>query len=93
MIITADSLVAQSQEPMAAKVDNEVVLLSVATGQYYGFSEPGSEVWNRIAAPTRIGPLCAALAEEFDADVETITRDVLTFLGQLAEYRLIEVSG
>jgi hypothetical protein len=93
MIITADSLVVQSQEPMAANVDDEVVLLSVATGQYYGFSELGAEVWNRIATPTHIGRLCVVLAEEFDAEVETIRRDVLTFLGQLAEYQLIEVTG
>jgi len=91
MTIAADRLVVQSQMPMAASVDNEVVLLNVAAGTYYGFSELGLEVWYRIAAPTNVGHLCAELAAEFDADMETITRDVLAFLSQLAEYRLIEV--
>lgn len=92
MTIAADSLVAQSQTPMAATVDNEVVLLNVAAGTYYGFSELGCEVWNRIAAPTKVDRLCAELAAEFDADVETITRDVVAFLDRLAEYKLIEVT-
>jgi hypothetical protein len=83
-------MVVQSHTPMAASVDNEVVLLDVAAGAYYGFSELGCEVWNRIAAPTNVGDLCAALAAEFDADIETITRDVLDFLSQLDEYRLIK---
>jgi len=92
MTISADSLVAQSETPMAASVDNEVVLLNAAAGTYYGFSEPGCEVWNRIAAPTKVGHLCAELAAEFDADLETITRDVVAFLYQLAEYKLIEIT-
>ena len=91
MSITTDSIVVQSREPLAAAVDNEVVLLSVARGQYYGFSELGSEVWKRLAGPTHIGQLCVVLGEEFDADAETIKRDVLTFLYRLAEYQLIEV--
>jgi len=93
MTIAPDSVVAQSPQPMAASVDNEVVLLNQAVGTYYGFSELGSEVWNRIAAPTNVGSLCSELAAEFDADIETITRDVVAFLSQLAEYQLIEVNG
>jgi hypothetical protein len=91
--ITGDSLVVRSCEPLVAVVDNEVVLLSVARGQYYGLDEIGSEVWNRIASPTHISQLCAALGEAFDADAETIGRDVLSFLNRLAEYELIEVTS
>jgi hypothetical protein len=91
MTIAAHTVVVQSQQPLAARVDNELVLLNVDAGTYYGFSELGSEVWNRIAAPMNVGRLCVELAAEFDVGVETVTRDVMAFLAQLAEYRLIEI--
>ena len=35
--------------------------------------------------------LCAALAKEYDANAETIERDVLALLRELARHELVEV--
>jgi hypothetical protein len=93
MDLTRDSFVTRARELLVAAVDNELVLLDTAQGKYYGIDAIGSEIWNRLEAPARIGDLCVALGTEFEADAETIERDVLCFLERLAGYQLVEVTA
>jgi hypothetical protein len=86
------SLVQWSGDPIAAPVDEEIVILSVERGTYYGLDDIGSEIWQRLETPVRVDVLCDALAAKYEGDRATIERDVLQLLESLAADGLISVS-
>lgn len=75
----------------AASLDNSAVLLDIQSGRYFEFDTVGSDIWTRIAQPRQVDALCADLAADYDASIDTIRAGVLTFLAQLADKGLIEV--
>jgi hypothetical protein len=91
--ITAESLVAWSEIPVAAEVDHEVVLMNVGRGRCYGLGETGSSVWRRLSSPIRVDDLCRELLLEYRADRDVLKRDVLALLEQMQEEGLVKVIG
>ncbi|HZX31482.1 MAG TPA: PqqD family peptide modification chaperone [Rhodocyclaceae bacterium] len=89
--ISLDSNVCRREGALSAQVDDALVLMSVENGAYYSLDAVGSDIWNRIESPVLVADLCAALQQEYDADDQTIRRDVLALLQQLAAENLIEL--
>ena len=90
--LSLTSRVRWSDDQLAATVDQEVVILSVERGSYYGLDDIGSEIWQWLANEMRVDALCASLTEKYDADKATIEHDVLELLGKLAAEGLITVA-
>ena len=81
--LTPDSRVVRSEEYITSTVDNELVMMSLEKGTYYGLDAIGSQIWENIAAPTTIDALCQKLVDEFDVDPAQCQADVLAFLNEL----------
>jgi hypothetical protein len=90
-MIAIDTIVVQDSEPVAATVDDEVVMLSVRAGAYFGLDGIGSEIWNMVREPRRVGDICRSLSEVYDVDDDTVARDVVAFLRSLLERGLVRV--
>jgi hypothetical protein len=88
-MISEDTILARDSEPIAASVGEEVFILSIRAGAYFGFNAVGSEIWKMLAQPRRVGELYAALAESFDVDLNTIAQETSVFLNALLEQGLI----
>jgi len=89
--VTIDTVLVRDSEPMPTTVDDEVVVLSVRAGAYFGFNRIGSEIWNMLAEPRRVGQILDTLAQSHEVDLDTMTRDVTQFLQTLIERRLVRV--
>jgi hypothetical protein len=89
--VTIDSVLVQDNEPRAAEVDGDVVLLSLRAGSYFGFNRVATEIWNMLVAPCRVGQIFVSLAERHDVDAEALARDVTPFLQTLLEQNLVRV--
>jgi hypothetical protein len=89
--VTVDTVLVQDSEPIPATVDDEVVLLSVRAGNYFGLNRVGSEIWNMLTEPRRVGDIFETLAQSHDVDADTMTRDVTAFLDTLIERGLVRV--
>jgi hypothetical protein len=90
--LTAKSLLSRSPDLLEATVDDETVLMSVQRGNYYGLARTAHEIWGRLATPTKLDALSAALAAEFDAPPERIAADILPFLDKLIAEGLVIVT-
>ena len=90
--LSLKSLVQWSGDPISAAVDEEIVILSVERGTYYGLDDIGSEIWQRLETPVRVDSLCDALAKKYEGDRATSERDVLQLLESLAADGLITVA-
>ena len=91
MSVGMDHVVVQDNEPIASRIDGEVVLMSMRAGTLFGLGAIGSEIWNLIQTPCRVGDICAALARDFDVDAATCERQVLEFLESLVARDLVRV--
>jgi hypothetical protein len=91
MTIRLESVVVRNDEPIAAKVDGETVILSAQAEAYFGLGAIGSDIWEMIAAPRVVSELCAKLVEEYDVDPQVCERDTIAFLTKLQQDSLIRI--
>jgi hypothetical protein len=90
-MISADTVVVRDSEPIDTTVDDEVVMLSVRAGAYFGLNGVGSEIWTMLGEPRRVGDLCAALASTYEVDEQTLVADVTRFLQVLIDRGLVRI--
>lgn len=74
-----------------AKVRDELVMMSAATGKYLGLSDVGSRVWEMIEKPMEFDAICAQLQTEFDVDPETCRTEVKAFVDELVKHQAASV--
>ena len=91
--ISTESIVNQIEDIIASDIDDEVVMMSVEKGQYYGLDSIGSRVWELIGKPIKVSELIDALLLKYDVDRETCERDVLAFLEKLHADGILKVVG
>jgi hypothetical protein len=91
--VDLNSIVVQGREQVSAEVDGEVVMMSVAQGNYYGLAGIGGRIWELIAEPRRVSEVCQALVAEYRVDRATCEADALRFLNDMADHGLIECRG
>jgi len=75
---------------LAAKVGDELVMMSAEKGNYIGLSEVGARIWELIETPQEIDALCNQLQNEYD-DVtpEACRAEVESFLNELVKHGAI----
>jgi hypothetical protein len=89
--VTADTILVQDSEPISAIVQENIVLLSIRAGAYFGLNRTGGLIWNMLIEPRRVGEIFEVLAQTHDADLDTMTRDVVEFLDTLIKRQLVRV--
>jgi hypothetical protein len=71
---------------LAAKVGDDLVMMSAKEGNYIGLNEVGSRIWELIEEPCEIDDLCAQLESEFQVSRETCVAEVQSFLKELESH-------
>lgn len=70
---------------LAAKVGDELVMMSAEKGNYIGLSDVGARIWELIATPQPLDAVCSRLLEEYDVTPEACRAEVETFLNELSK--------
>lgn len=71
---------------LAAKVGDELVMMSAEKGNYIGLSEVGARVWELIEEPQEIDAVCAQLVDEFEVAPAVCRAEVESFLNELVQH-------
>lgn len=74
---------------MAREVGEEVVLLHLASGTYFGLDPVGARIWALIGEGKTFAQICETMADEFDAPHARIEQDLQALTRQLTEQKLI----
>ncbi len=82
-------LVRKQGDWLAAKVGDELVMMSAQKGNYIGLSEVGARIWELIDRPQELDSVCAHLQREYDVPPETCRAEVETFLTELVRHGAI----
>ncbi len=89
--LTPDSFVVRSDDFITSTVDNDLVMMSLEKGVYYGLDTIGSQIWEHIAKPISIDTLCHTLTDLYEVDPTQCQADVLAFLNELLNEEMIHV--
>jgi hypothetical protein len=86
-----DDVVQVSASQVSTAVSNEIAILNLDRGMYYGLNPTGARIWECVQSPVRVREIHALLLSEYEVDAEALQRDILQLLGQLRDQGLIEV--
>jgi predicted deacylase len=74
---------------LAAKVGDELVMMSAEKGNYIGLSEVGARIWELIETPKDIDAVCTELQSEYAVTPEACRAEVESFLNELMKHGAI----
>lgn len=90
-ILTANCVVVRSEQLLGSQVENELVMIDIESGRYYGLNPVATDIWERLASPIRIADLCTDLIERYAVDSALCEKDVLSLLLQMSANGMVRV--
>lgn len=88
--IDINARIVRNQEIVSSSMDSDTVMMSIEMGEYYGTNPVGGRIWDLLEQPRTPAGICDILMEEYNVPAETCRRDVLEFIGQLFEKKLVK---
>ena len=74
---------------MSRLVDDETVLLDLASGMYFGLDGVGKQIWESVSEGDSLGETAAVIASEYEVDEAQALADVIEFASDLVERGLL----
>jgi hypothetical protein len=90
-MLTLNAIIQRNSEVIAAEVDQDLIMVSVVTGHYYGVSDVAREIWDTIEQPKRISDLVNDLTASYNIDPASCEEQTLSFLEALLNEGLLQV--
>ena len=90
-MLTPNSIIQRAPDVIAAEADQDLIMVSVATGYYYGLSDVAREIWDAIGRPKRISDLVDDLTADYQIDSISCKEQTLFFLEALLDEGLLQV--
>lgn len=72
------------------RLQDEVIIINVATGSYYSGSGTAADIWSLFAQGTSLAEAARKLASEYSCDEHDVLRDVDRCVGFLLERGLLQ---
>jgi hypothetical protein len=92
-VISNSTCVVAAGDLLASEFGDELVILNLRDGVYYGLEDVGARIWRLLQKPVSVPAIREALVAEFDVEPARCERDVRALLGELAAKGLIEIRG
>ncbi len=89
--ISLESSVVASPKQVSCEMADEVVILSLRTGEYYGLNPVAATMWNLLQQRRTVSELRDALLDEYSGVTqEQCAREVLEVLAEMVDLELVE---
>lgn len=82
----------QNPDLITADMDGEKVMMSIASGKYYGINEVGSRIWELLESPASAEEVCRNITGEFEVDEAQCRSDLMQFLGELLANDIVRIA-
>jgi hypothetical protein len=81
----------QNKKVIQSKIGDEVVMLDMDSGFYFGLNSVASIIWGKLEKPISLEEVINELLEEYNIDRQTCEYDTRLFLDQLFEKNIIKL--
>ena len=89
--ITSLTKIQQAPGVLFNQVDDDLVMMDIKSGNYFGINPVGAEIWNKMEEPITVQEIINQLLAEYDIDEETCRKETLTFIQQTLERGFLKV--
>ena len=89
--ITLETKIVQAEGLEEAMLEDQVVMMSVEKGKYFALDSVASRIWPMIERPRTVRQVCDDLLPRYEADQETVQREVLDFIEDLRRCEVIRI--
>lgn len=79
------------EQVLVRQLDDEIVILDLASESYFGLDEVGTAMWNELTSAGSIEQAYEALLALYDVEPDTLRGDMTALLQQLVEKKLLEI--
>jgi hypothetical protein len=74
-----------------AVAGDDVVMVSIDSGSYYGVTDVSREIWDALKAPVPIEGIVARLTRRYEVEPHVCETETLEFLNKMLDENLIRV--
>ena len=85
------SKVQQAPGVLFNQVDDDLVMMDIKSGNYFGINPVGAEIWNKMQGPISVQEIINQLLAEYDIDEATCRSETLAFIQQTLERGFLKV--
>ena len=91
--LNVNCIVQRDPEIIAADADQDLVMVSLASGSYYGVSHVARAIWNAIEQPKKVSDLIDDLTSAYNINRSKCEEETLSFLKDLLAEHILQVSN
>jgi hypothetical protein len=89
--LTLDAKVVVSQNQISAELNDEVIVLNLQSGIYFGLTDVAARIWSLMQQPVTCAEIAATIFEEFEMEQSQIEADVMSFIHKMKDLELVDV--
>jgi len=83
-------VVAVQEQVVSADLEDEVVILNLKDGVYYGLNPVGARIWNLLQQPRTVGEIRDIILQEYETSPQRCEEDLRRLLQEMDGRGLIE---
>jgi len=72
-------------------LDNEMIIMDMDSGKYFGLNETGAAIWTLISKHHTLGEVLKRLLEEYEVPAQQLENELRGFLKAIYEKGLVDV--
>jgi Coenzyme PQQ synthesis protein D (PqqD) len=80
-------------EIMSRQIGEEMVLLDLASGTYFGLDRVGARLWELLSENKSIAEACDVITAEYDVNDEVARFDAMALCENLIEKQLVRIAS
>lgn len=88
-----ESMITANPDVASQRLGDELILLHLRDGVYYGLDAVGARMWELITELGAFEQICAAILQEYDVPSEQAETDLASLIAELQNLRLVDVSN
>lgn len=86
-----EDVVRACDHQLSAQLGEDVVVLELDAGIYFGLNATGAFIWEMLAQPTAVAAIPQRISDEFEVDDATARDDLISLLRRLHQAGLVEI--
>jgi hypothetical protein len=90
--LSLDTVVIAAKDQASCRLEDEVAIVQLKAGVYYGLDPVGARIWELIATPRSLRTVRDVLLAEYEVDAERCGSDLLRLVHTMMEAGLVEIS-
>jgi Coenzyme PQQ synthesis protein D (PqqD) len=89
--LSVNSSVVAAKDQVSSDLGEEIAILDLKSGTYYGLDTVGARIWSLIQEPRFVEEIRDVLVSEYEVEPALCERDLIALLQRLAGEGLVEV--